>query len=84
MWSFWEHASLSKCYLFFELFSAHLLYASLQREHDRLLQSWDARPAGKKFQIACMFHDGDDIRWHNNLVEWVRRRAVRILTISEQ
>jgi len=30
-----------------------------------------------------MFHQADDIQWHDSLVEWVRRGAIRILTISE-
>jgi len=59
-------------------------HASLREWYYRLLQSWDARPVDKKFQIVCIFHDGDDIQWHDNLVEWVRRGAIRLLTISEQ
>jgi hypothetical protein len=55
----------------------------LKEWHDRLLQSWRARPMDKKFQVVCMFHHGDDMRWSDNLVEWVRTGDVRLLTISE-
>ena len=66
------------------LYDDSLHDSSLKEWHGRLLQSWIARPADKKFQIVCMFHHGDEIRNMDILVEWVRRDSLRLLSISEQ
>ncbi|KAG9048795.1 hypothetical protein FS837_011997 [Tulasnella sp. UAMH 9824] len=49
----------------------------------QLLEAWDARPAHKKFTIACIVHEVSDERSFKFLHEWTIRGAVRYLTLAE-
>jgi len=48
-----------------------------------LLSAWDARDAAHKFKLVCIVHNVDDSNWQRSITEWARRRAIRILPISE-
>ncbi|KAG8950211.1 hypothetical protein FRC04_007845 [Tulasnella sp. 424] len=49
----------------------------------QLLDAWDARPANKKFTVACIIHEVSDRRSFTFLHEWTIRGAVRYLTLAE-
>ncbi|KAJ6507960.1 hypothetical protein C8R47DRAFT_1236962 [Mycena vitilis] len=48
-----------------------------------LLAAWDARDAAHKFQVVCIVHHAQDYPWQNQIAEWARRGAIRLLPISE-
>ncbi|KIO26405.1 hypothetical protein M407DRAFT_243758 [Tulasnella calospora MUT 4182] len=49
-----------------------------------LLQAWDERPRNRKFMLLCGVHNGADKFWaHENLTEWSKRGAFRLVTISD-
>ncbi|KAJ7678981.1 hypothetical protein DFH06DRAFT_975171 [Mycena polygramma] len=48
-----------------------------------LLAAWDARDAAHKFQVVCIVHHAQDYPWQNQITEWARRGAIRLLPISE-
>jgi hypothetical protein len=51
---------------------------------DALLTIWDARSAEHKFQLVCIVHHAEDTVWQGRITEWSRRRAFRVLAISDQ
>ena len=59
-------------------------YPSLPYWNEELLIAWDARDSAHKFEIVCIVHNADDVRWQSSIPEWSRRNAIRLLPISEQ
>jgi hypothetical protein len=83
---------LGTCEVEYILSSSHYAYTSqlflmshsMPYWNEELLVAWDARDAAHKFEIVCIVHNADDVRWQSAIPAWSRRNAIRLLPISEQ
>ncbi|KAG8887200.1 hypothetical protein FRB98_000362 [Tulasnella sp. 332] len=61
-----------------------VVLGTMKRWSADLLKIWEARPAGQKFQLVCIVHNGGDRGWMSEYaIEWVARDALRLLPMSE-